>query len=347
MKAVLLPEHGPAENLKYVTDHPTPEPGPGEVRVKIEAAAMNRLDVFVRDGWPGLKLPMPHILGADAAGTVDALGEGIEGWEIGERVSLYPGEVDCEGCEWCDRGMENVCANYHILGETTSGTYCEYFCAPARNLLRLPDHISFEEGAAAGLVYLTAWHSMMVRGNLQPGESVLIIGASGGVNTACLQIAKMMYCEVYVVGSTDEKLEQAEALGADHLINRNTVEGGNWGKAIYKMTNRRGVDMVIDNVGAPTMMSSIRAARKGGRVITVGNTAGPTFEIDNRFIFFRLVNLIGSTMGTLADYRDVMQFVFDGTLKAPVGATFSFEQAVQAHQAIEKGEVFGKIVLKP
>ena len=344
MKAALLHQHGSIENIEYVTDAPMPEPKAGEVRVKIAAAAMNRLDLWVREGWKGLNLPLPHILGADSAGTVDALGDGVEGWEIGTRVAINPGKVDCSGCEWCDRGMENLCNHYHILGETTSGTNCEYICVPTRNLLAIPDHISFETAAAAGLVYLTAWHSLIVRGNLRAGERVLIIGAGGGVNTASLQIAKMIGCTVYVVGSTDEKLAQAESLGADYLINRNAIDNGNWGKAVYKMTQKQGVDVVVDNVGAPTLMMSIRSARKGGRVITVGNTGGPKFDFDNRFLFFRSVSLIGSTMGTNADYRDVMRLVFDGKLEAVVGATYPLSEIKAAHQALEAGAVFGKVV---
>lgn len=347
MKAVLLVEHGPAENLKYVTDWPVPEPAAGEVRVKIAASAMNRLDVFVREGWPGLKLAMPHILGSDAGGVVDKVGEGVTNWKVGDRVATAPAVAECEGCEWCDRGMENLCDKYHIYGETTSGTNCEYICVPARNLLALPEHVSFEAAAAAGLVYVTAWHSMIVKAALRPGEIVLIVGAGGGVNTACLQVAKLLGCTVYVVGSSDEKLEKAKALGADYLINRNAVADGNWGKALYQMTNKRGVDMVIDNVGAPTMMMSIRACRKGGRVVTVGNTGGPKFEIDNRFVFFRSVSLIGSTMGTLADYRDVMKMIFDGKLQAVVGPIFALEDSVEAHRKMEADQVFGKIILKP
>lgn len=345
MKAVLLHEHGPVENLHYVADHPTPEPGPGQVRVKIMASAMNRLDIWVRDGWPGLKLPMPHILGSDGAGLIDALGEGVTRWQIGQRVSIAPGTADCEGCEWCDKGMENLCDNYHILGETTGGTYCEYIVVKERDLLPLPDHLTFEEAAATGLVFVTAWHSLIVRGNLRPGESVLVIGAGGGVNTASIQIAKLVGCEVYVVGSSDEKLEKAKGLGADHLINRSADE--NWGKTIFKMTNRRGVDAVVDNVGAPTMMMSIRAARKGGRVITVGNTGGPTFQFDNRYLFFRTVSLIGSTMGTFGDYRDVMGLIAKGKLKPVVGPTFALEDIAVAHRKMEADDFFGKIILKP
>jgi NADPH:quinone reductase-like Zn-dependent oxidoreductase len=347
MKAILLPHHGPADNLHYVTDVPIPEPKRGEVRVKIEAIAMNRLDIWVRQGWKGLNLPMPHILGADAAGIIDHLGADVHGWTVGERVSINPGVTDSHNCEWLERGMDNLCDDFHILGETTSGTYCEYICVPARNLIKVPDHFPLEEAAAAGLVYVTAWHSLVRRGNLQAGETVLIVGAGGGVNTASLHIAKLLGCEVIVVGSSDERLAKAKSLGADHVINRTALDDGNWGKSVYKLTQKRGVDVVVDNVGAPTMMMSIRAVRKGGRVLTVGNTGGPTFELDNRFIFFRHVSLIGSTMGTLGDYRDVMKLIFAGKLKAVVGATYPLAEAKAAHNALESGDIFGKIVLLP
>lgn len=347
MKSVYLYEHGPATNLKYVLDGAMPEPGPGEVRVEVGAAAMNRLDIWAREGWKGLELPMPHILGADAAGIVDAVGEGVKGWSAGDRVAVNPGIVDCDGCEWCERGLDNYCKSYHIMGETTTGTYAEYIVVPARNLLALPEHVSFAEAAAAGLVFLTAWHSLIVRGKLRAGESVLVVGASGGVNTASIQIAKLTGCEVYVVGSSEEKLEEAKALGADHLINRNALDDGTWGKAVYKMTDKQLVDVVVDNVGAPTMMMSIRSTRPGGRVLTVGNTGGPKMEIDNRHLFFRHVSIIGSTMGTSADYKDVMRLVFAGKLRGVVGAEYPLEEVVDAHRAMESGDVFGKIVLKP
>lgn len=347
MKAVYLYEHGPAENLEVVNDAPIPEPAQGEVRVKVEASAMNRLDLWVRKGWPGLDLAMPHITGADAAGVIDALGPDVAGWSVGDRVAINPGIANCDGCEWCESGLDNYCKNYHIMGETTTGTNAEFITVPSVNLIPLPEHITFAEAAAAGLVYLTAWHSLITRGNLKAGEKVLVVGASGGVNTASIQIAKLAGCEVYVVGSSDEKLEQARQLGADHLINRNTDADGNWGKVLFKQTGKKGVDVVVDNVGAPTMMMSIRACRPGGRVLTVGNTAGPKFELDNRYLFFRHVSLIGSTMGTRADFRQVMQLVFDGKLSAVIGATFPMDQIVEAHHMLETGDVFGKIVLMP
>ncbi|MFP4322750.1 MAG: zinc-binding dehydrogenase [Anaerolineales bacterium] len=343
MRAVVIHEHGNADKLTYVEDFPTPEPGPGQVRVRLRAAALNRLDWWVREGIPGMPVDLPHILGADGAGVIDKLGAGVAGWAEGDRVALNPGEVDCTGCEYCWRGLENMCKNYHIIGETAGGTYCEYRVYDARNLLALPKHVDFAEAAAASLVFLTAWHSLITRGGLRSGESVLIVGAGGGVNTACLQIAKLLGCQVYVVGSTAEKCEAARELGADETFDRSADP--EWGKAVFKATGKRGVDVVVDNIGAPTMMLSIRAARPGGRVLTVGNTAGPTFEIDNRLLFFRHVSLVGSTMGPYADYVDVMRLIFSGRLRAIIGATYALEDAAQAHRALEGGEVFGKIVL--
>lgn len=344
MKAVLIHDYGEADQLTYTEDLPLPEPARGQVRVRLHAAALNRLDWWMRTGKTGIKLNLPHILGADGAGVIDAIGEGVTGWEVGDRVALDPGEVDCAGCEYCYRGLENMCKNYHIIGEHSSGTYCSHRVYDVRNLLKLPDHVSYAEAAAAGLVYLTAWHSMIVRGGLKPGESVLIVGAGGGVNTASLQIAHMLGCPTYVVGSDAEKCRQAEQIGADYTFDRSAID--DWGLAVFKATGKRGVDVVIDNVGAPTMMISIRAARPGGRVLTVGNTAGRQIEIDNRMLFFRHVSLIGSTMGSHADYIDVMRLIFAGKLKTIIGATYPLHEARAAHERLEAGDFFGKIVLE-
>ncbi|MGQ9850377.1 MAG: alcohol dehydrogenase catalytic domain-containing protein [Aggregatilineaceae bacterium] len=342
MKAVLLHEHGPAEVLQVVTDHPVPEPGPGEVRVRVHAAALNYLDIWVRNGWPGIKLSYPHIPGADAAGTVDAVGEGVSDWHPGDRVVVDP-TLSCGRCAYCRAGHENRCVHFALLGEHVSGTYAQYITVPARNLLGLPEHISFEEAAAASLVFVTAWHSLITRGGLRPGETVLIVGAGGGVNTACLQIAKLTGCTVYAVGSTDEKLQQARALGADVVIRRD-VEGG-WSRAVYQLTAKRGVDVVVDNVGAATFAESLRAAARGGRILTVGNTSGAQFEIDNRYIFGKHLSILGSTMGPHTDYVTVMQLLFKGKLKAVIGAKYALEEVREAHRALEAGVHFGKIVL--
>jgi NADPH:quinone reductase-like Zn-dependent oxidoreductase len=342
MKAVLLHEHGPVENLVVVTDHPVPEPGPGEVRVRIHAAALNYLDIWVRNGWPGIKLDYPHIPGADGSGTVDALGEGVAGWRVGDRVAIDP-TIEW-GAEMIREMPDKKPARFQLMGEHTSGTFAEYITVPARNLLALPDHISYAEAAAASLVFVTAWHSLITRGNLRPGESVLIVGAGGGVNTASLQIAKFAGCTVYVIGSTDEKLDKAKALGADVCIRRD-VEGG-WSRALYQLTAKQGVDVAVDNVGAATFTDSLRSLKRGGRLLTVGNTTGAVLEIDNRYIFGKHLTIIGSTMGPHTDYVTAMQLVFKGKLNAVIDSTYPLERVQDAQRLIESGDHFGKVVLE-
>ncbi len=341
MKAVLLYEHGPAENLIVVTDQPVPEPASGEVRVRVRAAALNYLDVWVRNGWPGIRLKYPHIPGADASGTVDAVGDAVAGWQVGDRVAIDP-TIEW-GVDLVRESPSQKPARFALLGEHVSGTYAELITVPARNLLALPDHVTYAEAAAASLVFVTAWHSLITRGNLRPGESVLIVGAGGGVNTAAIQIAKLAGCVVYVVGSTPDKLDRAKALGADAGVLRD-IDGG-WSRAVYQLTAKRGADVVVDNVGAATFGDSMRAAARSGRILTVGNTSGPTFEIDNRLIFSKHLSIVGSTMGPHADYITAMQQLFKGKLKAVIDRTFPLDQVQDAHRALESGDHFGKIVL--
>ena len=341
MKAILLHHHGGPEVLQY-TDFPAPEPGPGEVLVKLEAAALNRMDLWVRNGWPGIRLEYPHIPGADGAGKITKLGKGVVGWNIGDRVVINS-SLGCGACDFCLAGHDNLCQSWHLLGETVRGTYAEYVVVPARQLVLIPDGFDAHIAAAGALVYHTAWHSLVTRANLKAGECVLVIGASGGVNTACIQIAKLAGATVYVVGSSSEKLALAESLGADVLIDRS--KGENWSKAVYELTGRRGVDVVVDNVGT-TFPLSMRAARKGGRILTVGNTGGPKFEIDNRFIFGKHLTIIGSTMGTLSDFNTVMGLIFAGQLKVAVGRTFPLKDAGAAQGLLESGRQMGKITLQ-
>jgi len=340
MKAVLFHKHGGPEVLEY-TDFPTPEPGPGEALVRLKAAALNGLDLWVRAGWPGIKLEYPHIPGADGAGEVVALGSGVTNRAIGERVVINS-NLGCGKCEACLAGFDNRCRAWGLLGETRRGTYAEYVAVPARNLVLLPEGFDERSAAAAALVFHTAWHSLIARGGLRAGESVLVVGASGGVNTACIQIAKLTGATVYVVGSNAEKLSIAESLGADRLIDRSQEE--NWPKIVYQLTGKRGVDVVVDNVGI-TFPLSFRAACKGGRILTVGNTGGSTVEIDNRFIFAKHLSLIGSTMGTQKDFKAVMELVFAGHLKPVLDRSFPLAEARAAQERLEKGEQMGKITL--
>jgi NADPH:quinone reductase-like Zn-dependent oxidoreductase len=340
LKAIVFHKHGGSEVLEYI-QIPDPEPGPGEVLVRLAAAALNGVDIWVRKGWPGLNLVFPHIPGADGAGEVAAVGKDVTGWSPGDQVVINS-NLSCGQCEYCLAGYDNRCVDWDLLGETRRGTYAEYVVVPARNLYPLREDFDKHTAAAGALVYHTAWHSLITCGNLRPGESVLIVGAAGGVNTASIDIAKMSGATVYVVGSDQSKLEVAESLGADYLIDRSKDE--NWAKAIYKMTDKQGVDVVVDNVGI-TFASSFRAARKGGRILTVGNTGGPKFEFDNRYIFGKHLSLIGSTMGTRTEFAKVMQLIFSGRLKPVLDRTFPLSDARIAQERMEKGEQLGKITL--
>jgi NADPH:quinone reductase-like Zn-dependent oxidoreductase len=354
MKAVLFRRHGGPEVLEY-TDFPTPEPKPGEALVRLHAAALNRVDVFVRNGWPGLKLEMPHINGCDGAGEISAFGSDTSESEIGELETpalasgasvgdhvVINANLGCGKCEFCLAEKDNMCREWHLLGETVRGTYAEYISLPVKQLYRLPKDFDFHQAAAAALVYQTAWHSLVKRGNLQQGETVLIIGAGGGVNTASIQVAKLLGARVLVIGSNAEKLEKAESIGADLLIDRSKEE--DWSKAVFIATNKRGVDVVVDNVGT-TFMESLRALRKGGRLLTVGNSGGPKFEIDNRYMFAKHLSILGSTMSTLSDFKEVMDLIVAGKLKPVIDKTYSLKDAALAQERLWRNENFGKITL--
>ncbi|NKQ34459.1 MAG: zinc-binding dehydrogenase [Chloroflexi bacterium] len=342
MKAIFFNEHGNLDNVQY-GEVARPEIGPDEALVEVKAAALNRLDLWVLEGWPGLKLKMPHVMGSDGAGIIAAVGANVSGWQVGDRVAVNP-TIGWDDDYFGRRGLDNMCDNFTILGEHVDGFFAEYTAVPARNLLKMPEHASFVAAAAASLVFVTAWHSLITRGRLQAGESILIVGAGGGVNTAAIQIAKMAGAgPIYVVGSSKEKLAKARALGADVLINR---QEENWGKVIFKATNRMGVDVVVDNVGAATFATSLRALKRGGRLLTVGNTSGPKFELDNRFIFGKHLSVIGSTMGTSADYETVMGLIFDGRLHPVIDTIYPLAQGKTALQQLAKGDVSGKLVLE-
>lgn len=343
MKAALFHEHGGPEVLMY-SDFPAPEPGYGEVQVQIKAAAMNRLDLFVRQGWPGIKLEYPHITGADGAGVISAVGPGVNSVAVGDRVAIN-GTLSLDPLdENVLAGRDNMARLGGILGEDMRGTFAEYVVVPQQNVLKLPDHVSHQDAAAASLVFLTAWHSLITRGGLRPGETVLIVGAGGGVNTASIQIAKLVGATVYVVGSSEQKLEQARALGADYMIDRSKED---WSKAAFTLTGKRGVDVVVDNVGHATWPSSIRALARGGRMLVVGGTSGYEAPVAVNYIFRKHLSIIGSTMGTHSDFRTVMQLIFAGRLKPVVGQVFPLSEIRAAHELLESGDVFGKIVLIP
>lgn len=340
MQAIYFEEHGSSAALKF-GDLPNPEPSAGHVRVRLHSAALNRLDIWVREGWPGIALEYPFIPGADGAGEVDAVGSGVSEWSPGMRVVINP-NLGCGVCEYCMSGFENRCKDWGLLGETRSGTYAQYIVVPKENLYELPDFVETHIAAAAALVYQTAWHSLMTRGGVSSGESVLVVGASGGVNTASIQIAKLAGAIVYVIGSTDKKLGLAKELGADYLINR--LRYHKWYKEVLRLTGGRGVDVVVDNVGT-TFPMSMRATTKGGRILTVGNTGGAKFEIDNRYIFVKHISIIGSTMSPRRDFIKVMDLVFQGKLKPQIDRVYPLENSSEAQERLQRGEQMGKIVL--
>jgi NADPH:quinone reductase-like Zn-dependent oxidoreductase len=342
MKALCFYEHGDVNVLQY-TDVPDPEPAPGQVLVRVRACALNHLDIWVRRGWPGLKLNMPHVLGADGSGIVAALGEGVTGIEVGTRCAIDPG-VNRYPDDYTRRGLDSLSPGYYIIGEHSPGFHAEYAIVPATNLLPLPHHVDFPSAAAASLVFLTAWRMLIHRAQIRPGESVLILGAGGGVNTAAIQIAKFAGCTVYATTSSQAKMETARELGADEVLNyRGDPE---WSKTVYKMTGKHGVDVVVDNVGQATWSDSLRAVARGGRIVSVGNTSGPVAQTDIRFIFGKQISIIGSTMGSHQDYRDVMALVFDGTFKPVIHQVMPLDEGIEAMGIMERGEQCGKIVLE-
>jgi NADPH:quinone reductase-like Zn-dependent oxidoreductase len=339
MKAIFYRQHG--GEIKY-GELPSPELAENEVLVRLEAVSLNHVELWTWDGWPGLDLVMPHVPGADGAGRIVDIGSQVSQFTVGDRVVINP-NLTCGKCDYCLTGQDNLCVQWRLLGEHAPGTFRELISLPERNLLVMPEVFDAAVAAAAALVYQTAWHSLITRGQLEPGESVLVVGASGGVNIASIQIAKYAGASVFVVGSGADKLAIAEAAGADFLIDRSQDDA--WWETAYLAEGRRGVDVVVDNVGTDTMALSLRAARKGGRILTVGNTTGPTITLDNRFIFGKHLSIIGSTMGTDQDLETVMSLVFEGKLIPIMDRQYRLEHAAEAFERLRTGEQLGKITL--
>ena len=340
MKALAFYEHGGIEKLQIV-DLPKPTIGADDVLINVKASALNRLDLFVREGLPGLKLQMPHIPGSDGAGIIAEIGANVRNLKVGQRVTINPG-LPCGACEFCLAGEQSLCGDFKILGEHCAGTAADFVCVPAVNVLPIPDVFPFEQAAAVPLVFLTAWRALMSRAQVRAGEDVLILGVGGGASTAAIQIAEKAGARVFVTSSSDEKLQKAKQIGADVLINYLTQE---WDKEVYKLTNKRGVDVVFESVGAATWLKAIRALRRGGRLVTIGATTGPNPQEEIRQIFWKQVDILGSTMSNQREFREVMKLVLRGELKPVIDVVLPLERAQDAHARLAKGEQFGKIVL--
>lgn len=343
MKALYFTEHGGPEVMQF-GDLPDPQPGPGQALVQVRAVALNRVDLWVRQGGPAFaKLPKPHVGGADVAGVVVGYGSDASGPPPGTRVVVDPGVVTGED-EWTRRSEDSLSPHYHILGEDMWGGCADYVVVPAANLMPIPDGFDFLEAAAPLLVYLTAWRMLDMRAGLQAGETVAIVGAGGGVNSAAIQIAKYLGAIVYAITSTEEKMARAKALGADFAINYRQED---WSKGVFLATGKRGVDVVVDNVGAPTWVSSIRALARGGRLVNVGGTAGPVVEMDLRLVFRKQISILGSTMGSHRDFREVMDLIWQRKLIPVIDRVMPLSEGRAAHEHLERGEQFGKVVLTP
>ncbi len=340
MKAAVFHAYGDADVLR-IEDLPVPEPGPADVRLRVAAVALNHLDLFVRRGLP-IDLHMPHIGGSDIAGSVDAVGDRVTAWSVGDRVVVNP-SLCCGRCAACLAGDDPLCPEFRILGEHVRGGLAEYAVVPAANLYAIPAGCTWERAAAAPLTFLTAWRGLVGRGRLRAGESVLITGASGGVATAAIAIARHLGAVVHAITST-AFVERVRALGADHVYDRH--EAGHR-RTLYEQTGRRGVDVVFDAVGQATWMDNVRALARGGRMIVYGATSGPHATTDVRYVFWKQIDVLGTTMSDRREFEAVMDLVFRGALEPVIDVVWPIERVRDAHERLERGEQFGKIVILP
>lgn len=326
-----------------VGDLPDPSPGLDEVVIEVRAVSLNHLDLWVRRGLPGLDPELPHIGGSDIAGVVLEVGEGAEGWGPGDAVVVNPG-LWCGYCEWCVRGESPLCRSYQILGEHKAGGTAERVAVPARNLYPVPEEYPFEKAAAASLIYQTAWRALITRAGLRAGEVVLVTGASGGVSTAAVQIARLAGARVVAVTSGPENVRRVEELGADLVIDRLEED---FSRRVWQETGKRGVDVVIDSVGEAIFEAAVRALAPGGRLVTYGATTGAEGRFDIRSAFWKQIQILGSTMGSRAEFERVMRLVFEGRLDPIIDSVLPLEKIRDAHERLEAGAAFGKVVLTP
>jgi NADPH:quinone reductase-like Zn-dependent oxidoreductase len=339
MKAVRIHEYGGPEVLK-LEDIPVPVPKPNEVLVRVKACAMNHLDLWIRQGLPKVKT-LPHILGSDISGEVKEVGELCSRVKPGQRVLLAPG-LSCRQCEQCVSGLDNQCRQYTMFGSGVWGGNREFMTTPEYAVIPIPESLSFEDAAAAPLVFLTAWHMLFGRAGLQAGEDVLVLAASSGVGMAAIQVAKMFHCRVIATAGGEEKLAKARALGADHTIDH---YGQNISAEVKKITGKRGVDVLVEHVGTATWPKSLESLAPGGRLVTCGATTGFDAHVDLRYLFSKQWSLLGSFMGTLGELHHVLEFVFRGQLKAVIDRSYPLAEIRQAHERVERKEQFGKVIV--
>jgi NADPH:quinone reductase-like Zn-dependent oxidoreductase len=342
VKAVRIYDHGGVEQLCY-GDAPEPKlVSRGDAIVKLSAAALNHIDIWNRRGLTGMKFQFPHILGADGAGTIVEIGDDVTNIKIGDAVCLYP-PSGCGRCEFCLTDRDYLCVYLRVLGERDEGTYAEYVRVPARNCFPIPPGLSFEEGAAFPLVFITVWHMLVTNAQLKPGEHILILGIGGGVALAALQIAAFIGTHIIVTSGSEEKLAKARSLGAAHGIN---YRNHDFAAEVRRLTEKRGVDVVVDCVGGEGWVKSLASLARGGRLVTCGATAGATPETDLRRIFWNHLKIYGSTLGDRAEFREVLKFMDVSRTKPVIDQVFPLREAATAQQRMEEHKQFGKILLR-
>ncbi|MCU0231147.1 MAG: zinc-binding dehydrogenase [Acidobacteria bacterium] len=341
MRAYRIHEHGGPEVLR-LTELPLPEPGPGEVRIRLEAMALNHLDVWVRRGIPGVRFPLPLVPGCDGAGRIDALGDGVAGPLPGTRVFVLPG-VSCMRCERCLAGDDNLCPSYAILGEGRNGTATEYLVLPATSVWPLADALDLESGAAFGLTFLTAWQMVVRKARVEPGMKVLVHAAASGVSVAAIQIARLFGARVVATAGAPEKRALALELGAEEAFD---AKDPGWVKAVRAWAGPRGIQVVADHVGQETFPGSLQTLSKGGRYVFVGASSGFEMKTDFRPVFYKNLEILGSTMGRRADLATIAQLIGAGRLKVVVDSVFPFEEMAAAHRRLEERKALGKVVVR-
>ena len=342
MRGFGFAEHGGPDRLAFV-DVPEPTPGPGEVRIRVRAAAFNRLDRFTLEGIPGVPVERPHVLGSDGSGVVEALGPGVDDLALGRSVLLNPGLWDGT-CEACLAGEEALCRRYRIVGEHTQGTAAPFVVVPRRNVHPLPEGWSFAQGAAVPLVFQTAWRALHTIGAVRPGDRVAVIGAGGGVPTAAVQVAKLLGGRVAVATRNAAKAERIRRLGADDVLEFDAA-GRTLDRVLWEWSEKKGVDVIFDSVGAPTVPRSLRALARSGRIVVIGATAGPLVEVDLRTLFWRQASIRGSTMASAREFSEVLDHLREGRLEPVIDSERPLEEARAAFERFEAPDLFGKIVL--
>ena len=340
MKAVRIYEHGGLDKLIY-EDLPQPDCPPDKVKININVSALNHLDIWVRNGLPGIPIVLPMVMGSDGSGTIFEVGSDIDNFQIGDDVVIQPGTF-CRKCKYCRQGSENYCLGYGILGETENGTQAEYIVIDPVNIHPKPEHLTFEEAASMPLVFMTAYQMLIKRAKLQADETVLIYGGTSGVGSAAIQISKEMGVKVIATAGNDEKCEFSKKIGADHVVNHSQ---DNWVDDVKNITGKSGVNVIFEHIGVSTWKQSLRLLSKGGRIVTCGATTGADVNVNLAHLFIKQQSILGSTMGSIPAFKEVMEKINQKKYTPIVDKVFPMKNIRDAHSYIENRQQMGKVIV--